>query len=443
MFEARIAAVREDRVRPPEDLRPSRRRPRPPPRPSGRRRRGRRRPSTRPSTSSGSAPALLGQPGQAPPHRREAAVGRPGRAVVQRHPPPGGRDHLRDPARPSGPRRRRARARSPRAATYRRSQGAPPSVSAALPSRPMKTAPRRRRGPVPAGGDPPRARARPPGRRRRPQPRRARAARGERSAGWSTSPTRRPCSRTPSDLQIDGVLTVQAERAVPMVAAIAEALGLPGIGAETAHLMTNKPAMRRGLDEAGVPQPRFDDGLDGGRGAGGRRRRSAFPPCSSPRTRAARSRVFRLRSLDELEAQAEEALDGLAGRGRDPRGVRRGDGAERHRRRAGRRGALGDPLRPAAPGRPELRRQLDPPLPAALDDGPARARRRGSPPTRALALGLRTGIAFPQLIAAPDGRVSVVECAARIGGMMAELTRARARHRPARDRDPPRARRAR
>jgi biotin carboxylase len=40
------------------------------------------------------------------------------------------------------------------------------------------------------------------------------------------------------------------------------------------------------------------------------------------------------------------------------------------------------------------------------------------------ALGLETGIAFPQLIAADDGRVIVVECAARIpGGQMADLVR--------------------
>jgi biotin carboxylase len=40
------------------------------------------------------------------------------------------------------------------------------------------------------------------------------------------------------------------------------------------------------------------------------------------------------------------------------------------------------------------------------------------------ALGLRNGIAFPQLIATPDGRVEVVECAARIpGGQMADLVR--------------------
>ena len=40
------------------------------------------------------------------------------------------------------------------------------------------------------------------------------------------------------------------------------------------------------------------------------------------------------------------------------------------------------------------------------------------------ALGLRDAIAFPQLIAAPDGSVAVVEVAARIpGGQMADLVR--------------------
>jgi biotin carboxylase len=36
------------------------------------------------------------------------------------------------------------------------------------------------------------------------------------------------------------------------------------------------------------------------------------------------------------------------------------------------------------------------------------------------ALGLETGIGFPQLIATAEGNVAVIECAARIGGMMAE-----------------------
>ena len=56
---------------------------------------------------------------------------------------------------------------------------------------------------------------------------------------------------------IDGVLTVGSDRAVPVVAAVAEALGLPGIGSETAHVMRHKGAMRDRLSEHGVPQPRY------------------------------------------------------------------------------------------------------------------------------------------------------------------------------------------
>jgi biotin carboxylase len=56
---------------------------------------------------------------------------------------------------------------------------------------------------------------------------------------------------------VDGVMTVAADAAVPIVARIAELLGLPGIGSEPAHLATNKIAMRRRFAERGVPQPRF------------------------------------------------------------------------------------------------------------------------------------------------------------------------------------------
>src|SRR6201995_846652 len=57
-------------------------------------------------------------------------------------------------------------------------------------------------------------------------------------------------------LKIDGVLTVSADRAVPVVAAVAEARGLPGIGVETAHLMTHKGAMRPRLAGSRGPRPR-------------------------------------------------------------------------------------------------------------------------------------------------------------------------------------------
>ena len=51
---------------------------------------------------------------------------------------------------------------------------------------------------------------------------------------------------------VDGVLTVSADRAVPVVAAVAEDLRLPGIGSATAHLLTHKRVMRDALGAAGL-----------------------------------------------------------------------------------------------------------------------------------------------------------------------------------------------
>jgi formate-dependent phosphoribosylglycinamide formyltransferase (GAR transformylase) len=56
---------------------------------------------------------------------------------------------------------------------------------------------------------------------------------------------------------VDGALTVSADRAVPVVAAVTERLGLPSIGTDVAHRMTHKLAMRRTLAEEGVPQPGY------------------------------------------------------------------------------------------------------------------------------------------------------------------------------------------
>src|SRR5262249_30777218 len=106
---------------------------------------------------------------------------------------------------------------------------------------------------------------------------------------------------------IDGVLTVSADRAVPVVAAVAEALGLPGIGTETAHLMTHKVAMRRRLAEGGVPQPQF---------AAVRARREAmpaaetvgFPAVLKPADSGGQRGLFLLESADDLERHLHAAL---------------------------------------------------------------------------------------------------------------------------------------
>src|ERR1041385_7256540 len=106
---------------------------------------------------------------------------------------------------------------------------------------------------------------------------------------------------------VNGVLTVSADRAVPVVAAVAEALGLPGIGLATAHLMTNKIAMRRLFADRGVPQPAF---------AALRRmserhaalETTGLPAVLKPVDSGGQRGVFRLESLDDLEAHLHAAL---------------------------------------------------------------------------------------------------------------------------------------
>ena len=223
-------------------------------------------------------------------------------------------------------------------------------------------------------------------------------------------------------LRIDGVLTISADRAVPVVAAIAEALGLPGIGVETAHLMTHKVAMRRRLAEAGVPQPRF-----AALRTLSERRRAAdevgFPAVLKPADSGGQRGIFRVESVDEIEIHLHEALAA------SPTGEaileQFVDGTELNGIVLARNGetiplTLSDRMRPPGIGFGVGWIHVYPPtVPASqLEE----AERVASHTVRAL--GLRTGIAFPQLIAASEGGVAVVECAARVpGGQMADLVR--------------------
>src|SRR5881275_280462 len=100
---------------------------------------------------------------------------------------------------------------------------------------------------------------------------------------------------------VNGVLTVSADRAVPVVAAVAERLGLPGIGTETAHLMTHKVAMRRRLAEAGVPQPRFA-AVRSLHEAYAAAETVGFPAVLKPADSGGQRGVFRLDSIEDLEA---------------------------------------------------------------------------------------------------------------------------------------------
>ncbi len=221
------------------------------------------------------------------------------------------------------------------------------------------------------------------------------------------------------DLEIDGVTTVQAERAVPMVARLAEALGIPGIGVETARLMTSKPDMRRRLHDAGVPQPRFTT-LSASAEAERAAQVVGFPAVLKPGSGSGQHGLFRVESEADVRAHLDEAI--AVSPGEEAILEEYVDGIEMNGIVVVHEGrvllvALGDRLRPSGLGFGVSWIHLYPPHLA----GERLETAQHIAAETALALGLETGIAFPQLIATDDGRVLVVECAARIGGMMGEL----------------------
>jgi biotin carboxylase len=220
---------------------------------------------------------------------------------------------------------------------------------------------------------------------------------------------------------VDGVLTVSADRAVPVVAEVAEALGLPGIGAETARLMTHKVAMRRLLADAGVPQPRFAAvrTLDEARRAA---RTVGFPSVLKPADSGGQRGIFRLESPDDLERHLHAALAESPTEEAIVEGFQ--EGLELNGLAIARNGevellTLSDRLRPPGIGfgvgwihvYPST---LFADTLSAAEDVAVHA---------VHVMGLRDGIAFPQVIAA-DGQAWLVEVAARIpGGQMADLAR--------------------
>jgi len=228
--------------------------------------------------------------------------------------------------------------------------------------------------------------------------------------------------RATARLKLDGVLTVSADRAVPVVAAVAEARGLPGIGVETAHLMTHKIAMRARLADAGVPQPRF-----AALRTISETRRAAdevgFPSVLKPADSGGQRGVFRVESLDDIHAHLHEAL--VASPTGEAILEEFVEGTEMNGIVIARGGevlplTLSDRLRPPGIGFGVGWIHV---YPATTYGEQLEESERVAVHT-VHALGLRTGIAFPQLIAEPGGRVSVVECAARIpGGQMADLVR--------------------
>lgn len=219
---------------------------------------------------------------------------------------------------------------------------------------------------------------------------------------------------------VDGVLTVSADRAVPVVAAVAERLGLPGIGTETAHLMTHKVAMRTRLAEAGVPQPRYAAVRDLHEGHAALER-VGLPAVLKPADSGGQRGVFRLETRDDLDAHLHSALAESPSEGAVLESYH--EGLELNGLAIARGGSvtpltLSDRLRPPGIGFGVGWIHV---YPSRLFSDPLDEAEQAVTAT-VHALGLRDGIAFPQLIVGEDDHPYMIECAARIpGGQMADL----------------------
>ena len=219
---------------------------------------------------------------------------------------------------------------------------------------------------------------------------------------------------------VEGVLTFAAERAVPVVAAVAEELGLPGMGAETAHVMTHKVAQRRRLAEAGVPQPRFAAARDLHE-AHTALETVGVPAVLKPADSAGQRGVFRIEGLDDLDRHLHAALAESASGEVIVEGFR--DGREVNTLFVIRDGVpslvtLSDRIRPPGVGFGVALTHLYPST--LFGYGLEQAEETAGSSLRAL--GMPVGIGYPQLIVGANDDVDVVEVAGRIpGGQMVDV----------------------
>jgi biotin carboxylase len=222
---------------------------------------------------------------------------------------------------------------------------------------------------------------------------------------------------------VDGVLTVASDRAVPVVAAVAERLGLPGIGSETAHLATNKIAMRRVFADRGVPQPQFA-GVRHFPEVKAAARAVGFPAVLKPADSAGQRGIFLVRSADELAAQL--VLTIAASPTEEAIVERYHEGREVNTLLVARDGEVrlltaSDRIRPDGVGFGVALAHLYPST--LFGDALDEVERVAVAAVRAI--GLQNGIAYPQLLVSPhDNEVLAVEIAARIpAGQMDEVPR--------------------
>jgi len=221
---------------------------------------------------------------------------------------------------------------------------------------------------------------------------------------------------------VRGVMTFAADRAVPVVAAVAETSGLPGIGTETAHLMTNKIAMRRRLADAGVPQPRFA-AIRHVREVRAASDAVGFPAVLKPADSAGQRGLFLVASVDDVERHLHASL----AQSTDEEAILESyhPGLEVNGLLVARGGdvtvvTLSDRRRPPGAGFGVAVAHVYPST--LFGDALAEVERVGRSTVHAL--GLRDGIAYPQVIWGDDGVARLIEVAARIpAGQMDSVAR--------------------
>jgi biotin carboxylase len=222
--------------------------------------------------------------------------------------------------------------------------------------------------------------------------------------------------------RVAGVMTFAADRAVPVVAAVAETLGLPGIGPETAHLMTNKIAMRRRLADAGVSQPRFA-ALRHVRDIRAAAEAVGFPAVLKPADSAGQRGLFLVRSVDDVERHLHASLVQSVGQEAILESFHAG--LEVNGLLVARDGevsvlTLSDRRRPPGVGFGVALAHVYPST--LFGDALDAVEQVGRSTVHAL--GLRDGIAYPQVIWGDDGVARLIEVAARIpAGQMDAVAR--------------------
>jgi biotin carboxylase len=221
------------------------------------------------------------------------------------------------------------------------------------------------------------------------------------------------------DNAIDAILTLVSETGVPVVAHVNQALGLPGTDVRLAHLATNKIAMRDALRAHGCPMPdyagvgHYQDALHFMQG-------HELPIVIKPSDSSGQNGVTKITGEEQLEAAFAEAVsyasDGLAIVEEFFAGV------EINITAIVNRGeieilSLSERVTAEPPHFGIATHHVAPP--ALNDEQTARVKQAAICSIEAI--GMRDGIAYPQVLV-NGNQVSLVEIAARIpGGHMREV----------------------